>query len=535
MPLLDNESTMMSDDGFDDCPSTASGMPYDCLILIMKFLPFSTRVVCERVCQEWREASLDCNKCNQLSLCFFAKPRSEVSRKSIQSFCSDASHDISFETDCIFADTDYCPVMIVHVLAKTPNLRALHFKCFEEESLFTDGIDHMSQLCPRIEHLSLSDDTRGCYIYREGLNIVKNCRFLRHLQLRFPAEGTLDFLLENMILKKSLMFHRDCLETLSTNLPLNSENSEVIANECLLTKLSLQQTSATLEGLTMICTSPTLCLKELSICFDWNLQLELISEYMTHLEILKCTIANSEVTNIKCLSSLKLLKSLFLSVWSKESIDEDILCIMKGCSKLESLSINGEVTDASLSQLTQYLPKLQRLEVALNADAKSVSDETLSRGLEGLSNLKHLALNHCNVSEAGVRSLLSNNQKLVFIRVTGAEKLSLSLIPVLEEYASMRPTVGITIVLPKKLVAPLRSESVDASTSNDTSTSDSKSGKKQEPIKTLHRQHSYRRGSYFGYNTTANPNHVVKDERDNNFEEWLQLHTSTPNLYLKFH
>lgn len=52
-----------------------------------------------------------------------------------------------------------------------------------------EGIESLGYNCPKIEHFSLSDDTRGCYVYKDCLTMVQNCMLLKHLQLRFPAES----------------------------------------------------------------------------------------------------------------------------------------------------------------------------------------------------------------------------------------------------------------------------------------------------------------------------------------------------------
>ena len=68
-----------------------------------------------------------------------------------------------------------------------------------------------------------------------------------------------------------------------------------------------------------------------------------------------------------------------------------MIVIMKGCQKLESLTVNGEVTDTSLVRLGDFCPQLQRLEVALNTDAKGITDQTVERGLCRLQSLRHLS------------------------------------------------------------------------------------------------------------------------------------------------
>ena len=448
-----------------DTTSMSSELPFDCLILIFKFLPFSTRVAIERVCHKWREASIACNAANQTSLCIFSKRLHKSSYSAIQSFCSDTSHQISFDMDCVFAESDENMLPIIEILSKCPNLRALHFKCYEEESLFMEKIGDFYQLCPKVEHLSLSDDTRGCYVYKDGLSLIKNCTKLRHLQIRFPAEGTLDFLLESVIIKKALLMHIPTLEIICTNLPLNNEHCELIANSSNLSQLLLTGTSSTLEGLTMICTSPMQNLKVLNIVIDWNLQLNLITDYLTNLQILNCTIASSEVTNIRSISRLRQLRSLFLSVWPVIQLDDDIIEIMQGCHCLQSLSINGEVGDASLAHIGILCPKLQKLEIALNnATASSVSDVTVTQGLTPLKNLQYLSLQKTTVSDLGVRVLLESCTQLSYLQLTGADKLTLAVFEVLEEVTRKRLTeqphnlkgrkTSLEVQLPSQLIKP---------------------------------------------------------------------------------
>jgi hypothetical protein len=252
----------------------------------MKILPFKTRVICESVCRDWNTAARDCSSTYQTSVCIFTR-REGVDKSSIQSFCDEPGHAISYDRDCIFAPEDDSCLNLMSILSKCGNLRVLHLKCYEEESLFTEGVENLFALCPKIEHLSISDDTRGCYIYKDGLTLIQNCPNLRHLQLRFPAESTLDFLIENVILVKSLIMHSERITNLSTNLPLNNENCSVIANSCNLQQLLIQGTSTTLEGLTMICTSPTQFLQDLCIVIDWEVQLNLISEFLIHLSCLR--------------------------------------------------------------------------------------------------------------------------------------------------------------------------------------------------------------------------------------------------------
>ena len=438
----------------------ASGLSFDCLILVMKILPFKDRVICESVSREWNVAAQECSATYQTSLCIFSK-RENVDKSCIQNFCDDASHQISFERDCIFADGDDV-LIVMPILRKCCNLRVLHLKCYEEESLFMDGLEQLSLLCPKIEHLSISDDTRGCYIYKDGLTLIQNCHQLKHLQLRFPAESTLDFFIENVILIKSLMMHSDSLSNLSTNLPLNNENCSLIANGCNLQQLFIQGTSTTLEGLTMICTSPTQFLQELCIVIDWEVQLNLISEFLIHLSCLRCTIANSDITSIKCLSSLKKLRKLFLSVWSTNSLDEDMIVIMKGCQKLESLTVNGEVTDTSLVRLGDFCPQLQRLEVALNTDAKGITDQTVERGLCRLQSLRHLSLRNCDVTDNAFRLLFATLPNLCFVRLSVAKNLTLAVIPLLQDYAARHRRRRVRSVLPQSLFLPFGERRADA-------------------------------------------------------------------------
>lgn len=424
------------------CSNSYTELPFDCLVLIFKYLPFYQRVTIERVCRTWREASIACNASNQISLCIFSKKLSKncpTSRDAIQPFCSEKNHKISFENDCVFAESDENLLPVIEILSKCPSLKALHFKCYEEESLFMEKIGDFYQLCPRVEHLSISDDTRGCYIYKDGLSLIKNCTKLRHLQIRFPAEGTLDFLLESVIIKKALLMHIPTLEIICTNLPLNNEHCELIANSSNLNQLLLTGTSSTLEGLTMICTSPVQNLKVLNIVIDWNLQLNLITDYLINLIVLNCTIASSEVTNIRSISKLHKLESLFLSVWPSIELDDDIIEIMNGCCNLKSLTINGEVGDTSLVHIGLLCPKLEKLEIALNnATTNPVSDVTVTQGLTLLKNLKYLSLQKTIVSDLGVRVLLECCTKLTYLQLTGADKLTLTVFEILEEASEKR-------------------------------------------------------------------------------------------------
>lgn len=199
----------------------ASGLSFDCLMLVMRMLPFKDRVVCESVSQAWNTASRECSATYQTAVCIFSK-RDNVDKSCIQQFCDDPGHAVSFDRDCVFAGED--SLIVMPILSKCVNLKVLHLKCYEEESLCMDGIEQLRLSCPGIEHLSVSDDTRGCYIYKDGLTLVQNSDNLKHLQLRFPAESTLDFLIENVILVKSLLMHSHSLTHLSTNLPLNNDN-----------------------------------------------------------------------------------------------------------------------------------------------------------------------------------------------------------------------------------------------------------------------------------------------------------------------
>lgn len=430
----------------------AAGLPFDCLMLVMKILPFKDRVVCESVSRSWNVAARECHATYQTSLCIFSK-KENVDKNCIQNFCDDATHQFSFERDCIYANEDNM-LPVTDILSKCSNLQALHLKCYEEESLFMDGIHDLASLCPRVEHLSISDDTRGCYIYKDGLTMIQGCDQLKHLQLRFPAESTLDFLIENVILVKSLLMHADTLSNLSTNLPLNNDNCSLIANQCRLQQLFIQGTSTTLEGLTMICTSPTQFLQELCIVIDWDVQLNLISQFLIHLICLRCTIANSDIQSIKCLSSLSKLKKLFLSVWSSNKLDEDMIEIMRGCRQLQSLTVNGEITDTSLVRLGEFCPNMQRLEIALNSDAKGITDRTVEQGLCRLLDLRHLSLRNCDITDAAFRQLFASLPNLCFVRLSVAKNLTLDVIPLLQQYSISHCRRRIRSVLPHALFVP---------------------------------------------------------------------------------
>ena len=424
----------------------------DSLLVVLKFLPFPTRVLCERVCRSWREAALACNAVSQTSLCIFSRRFDVDKYTAIQQFCLDPNHQISFADDCVFAFEEEDQLPVYEILTKCPNLRALHIKCYEEESFFMEGIENIKAVCPKIEHLSLVDDTRGCYVYQNAMSLVKNCTDLKHLQLKFPAEGSLGFLLENIILSKSLVLHHPTLDILSTNLAMNIENCSLLANSCQLEKLCLEGTSVTLEGLAIICTSPAQHLTSLKVIIDCDEQLNLITDTLVHLKNFHCIIGNDRVSNIRAIGFMADLSSLFLSVWTKDSLDSDVIAIMKGCRKLQTLEINGEVTDTSLAHLSTYCPDVKRLEVAMNSDHKKLSDVTIERGLSRLRNLKHVAFHHCNVSDHGLRILLNSNLTLNYIRVSFAQNLTLAIIPECEEFSARKPDEAVRVILPEKLL-----------------------------------------------------------------------------------
>lgn len=437
-------------------------LSFDSLVSIMTFLPFSTRVVCERVCKHWKEVSLTCNAANQTTIGLFSK-RFDVEKSSLQPFCNDSSHKICFTNDCVFANDEDCVLPVIGILSKCPNLKVLHFKCYEEEVFFTEGLENLDKYCPSIEHLSMADDTRGCYIYKDTITLAKNCSYLRHLQLKFPAEGTYGLLLENIILTKTLYMHYPTIEVLSTNLALNSDNCSILANECKrLEKLSLEGTSITLEGLALIATSPYHSLTELNVIIEYNAQLLLISQNMDKLQSFHCIISSSDVTNIDCIGNMTGLKTLFLSIWGQKPVDDQLIEIMKGCNQLTSLTVNGEVTDSSLANLSTFCPRIETLEVAMNSDSKSLSDVTIQKGLLGLNHLKRLALYHCNVSDDGVKMLLASRNPLNYLRLTCSKNISLGIIPSFEEFSSLNTLHVFNVILPLSLLDPFKQVSKDS-------------------------------------------------------------------------
>ena len=340
--------------------------------------------------------------------------------------------------DCVYADSEDNLLPIIEVLSKCPSLRALHLKCYEVESLFMEKIDQFNQLCNKVEHLSLFDDTRGCYVYKDGLSLIKNCTQLRHLQIRFPAEGTLDFLLESAIIKKALLLHLSTLEIICTNLPLNNDHCSLLANSGNLDQLLLTGTSSTIEGLTMICTSPVQRLQVLNIVIDWNLQLNLITDYLIHLRVFHCTIASSEVNNIGSIGKLGQLRSLFLSVWPCIQLDDDIIQIMSGCNLLQNLSINGEAGDTSLMHIGTLCPLIEKLEIALNNSTSSSVSNLTVQGLTTLKHLRYLSLQQSTVTDDAVEVLLLSCPHIQQLQLTRADKLTFGVFEILHRAAEKK-------------------------------------------------------------------------------------------------
>ena len=168
---------------------------------------------------------------------------------------------------------------------------------------------------------------------------------------------------------------------------------------------------------------------------DWEVQLNLICECMTQLSCLRLTIASPDITSVRAIASLKQLRTLFLSVWSAVSLDADVIEILKSCSQLRSLTVNGEVTDTSLTHLSSCCPKLQRLEVALNASPTGITDETLEVGLSRLADLRHLSLRNCDVTDAAFARLLTYCPRLSFVRLSVAKRLTLASVAAAQEHA----------------------------------------------------------------------------------------------------
>lgn len=204
----------------------------------------------------------------------------------------------------------------------------------------------------------------------------------------------------------------------------------------------------------MICTAPTQFLQVLSIVIDWVVQLNLISEFMVNLQCLRCTIANPDITSVKCLSSLTNLRKLFLSVWAKNNLDEDMIEIMRGCRKLESLTVNGEMTDKSLVLLSEFCPEIQRLELAMNSEAKDITDEAIERSLCRLPNLRYLSLRNCDVTDRGFEILITSCLNLNLVRLSTAPRLTLPhVLMLLEREAGVSSRRKIRAVMPEKLAA----------------------------------------------------------------------------------
>jgi hypothetical protein len=162
-------------------------------------------------------------------------------------------------------------------------------------------------------------------------------------------------------------------------------------------------------------------LQELNLLVEDNDQLEIICDNMTSLRSFHCVLG----CDLGCCGAIRRLKSLsalFLSSWSSDSLDDPLLKIIKGCSGLKTLSINAQVTEASLQCLPTYLPLLESLEVAMSSE-RNITDIVMSKFAQ-LPKLKSLSLQKCLVTDKGFQLPLQFCPTLNVLKVAFSPNLT---------------------------------------------------------------------------------------------------------------
>jgi hypothetical protein len=321
--------------------------------------------------------------------------------------------------------------------------------------------------CPRLEHVSFVDDTTGCEIYDHVFPIIESCKFLKHLQLRFPCRSSqCSTTRENDIIKRSLIKLKDQMDILSVNVPLQKDTCDVIGNFCKLRKLSLHGTTIPVPGLFSMLNEGNVrgkYIKCFSIVIDSREQLKLISNSMVCLASFHCVFSdflskNLNPKDVSMIGRLKNLKNLFLSIWTKQLIDEGMIGVALGCSQLNSLTVNAEVSDNSIKYLA-FCPQLERLE--LNTTLASLITDKCISSLSQLKKLRYLTLYYCEISDYGVERLLENTHELELLSITYSREISLNVIPIVASFASQKPWERVTLKLPKFLQKSYFAENID--------------------------------------------------------------------------
>ena len=451
---------------------------------VLSLMSFKERTLVESVSKSWQSVCQAINAKTQTSLGFIGvQSRGE----RLQNFCPLNCHRVQPE-DCILITSNF---NMISILKKVPNLKSLHIRCDSSGTVFSStkaiNIDEnnndieseennisnwsssglLGVLCPVLEHVSFVDDVTGCEIYDNVFPIIESCKFLKHLQLRFPCRSSLSSTTrENDIIKRSLIKLKDQMDILSINVPLQKDTCDVIGNFCKLRKLSLHGTTIPIPGLFAMLNEGNVrgkYIKCFSIVIDSREQLKLISNSMVCLASFHCVFSdflakNLNPKDVSMIGRLKNLKNLFLSIWTKQLIDEGMIGVALGCSQLNSLTVNAEVSDNSIKYLA-FCPLLERLELNTTL-ASLITDKSIS-SLSQLKKLRYLTLYYCEISDYGVERLLEHTHELELLSITYSREISLDVIAIVASFASLKPWEKVTLMLPKFLQKSYFAENMD--------------------------------------------------------------------------
>lgn len=418
---------------------------------VLVLLPFTDRVKCETVSKTWNSVIRDVNSNHQSSLGVIGL---QTRNERLQNFCPLPSHRVD-TIDCVMITSFFD---IISVLKKVPNLKSLHIRCDGFVNVF-QNVETSSQVgdyCPRLEHISVVDDISGSDIYDHMMPMISKLNELRHIQLRFPCKSS-TMVRENVMIRKCLDRYRDNMEILSVNVPLHEDTCAYIANFCRLRKLSLHGTTIPMSGLVYLLERGNIrgkYIKCFNIVIDSKDQLQIITKNMVCLHSFHCVFSqfatkSLQPKDVQAIGRLKNLRTLFLSIWTNQLIDEGLIGIALGCRQLSSLTVNAEVSDQSVKYLGSFCPMLQRLE--LNTTIPDLITDASIDSLIQLKQLRYLTLYYCDISDEGIHKLLSGTKDLELLCISYSRRITCKTIDVMSKFAEEKPWERVSLVLPKSL------------------------------------------------------------------------------------
>lgn len=426
------------------------------LAKVLVLLPFTERVKCESVSKTWNSAIKAVNGSHQSSLGMIGiRSRNE----RLQNFCPLPTHRVD-HVDCVLITSSFD---ILSILKKVPNLLSLHLRCDGSANVFQDveTSAQLGELCPRLEHISVVDDIAGPDIYDHMMPMISKLNELRHIQLRFPCKSS-TMVRENVLIRKCLDRYREKMEILSVNVPLHEDTCAYIANFCRLRKLSLHGTTIPMSGLVYLLERGNIrgkYIKCFNIVIDSKDQLQIITKNMVCLHSFHCVFSqfatkSLQPKDVQAIGRMKNLRTLFLSIWTNQLIDEGLIGIALGCRQLSSLTVNAEVSDQSVKYLGSFCPLLERLE--LNTTIPDLITDASIDSLLQLKQLRYLTLYFCDLSDEGIHRLLSATKDLELLSISFSRRITCKTIDIMSRFAEEKPWERVTLMLPKSLSKGIR-------------------------------------------------------------------------------